>query len=77
MRNRLASTVNVLEGVVWRKSSYSGGGQSQCVEIADVCAGAGVAVRDSKNPTGPVLLLAGAAFACFLDGATGGDFARS
>lgn len=32
---------------VWRKSSYSGGG-NDCVEVAFT--GGGVAVRDSKNP---------------------------
>ncbi|BCB85733.1 DUF397 domain-containing protein [Phytohabitans suffuscus] len=37
----------------WRKSSRSGSGQD-CVEIADVPAG--VAVRDSKDATGPVLV---------------------
>jgi Domain of unknown function (DUF397) len=34
----------------WRKSSYSSGQNGACVELAH--AGA---VRDSKNPTGPVL----------------------
>jgi hypothetical protein len=38
----------------WRKSSYSQGA-TQCVEVAGL--GAGVAIRDSKNPAGPVLLL--------------------
>lgn len=37
----------------WRKSSRSGGGGNQCVELA--CTEAGGAVRDSKNPAGPVL----------------------
>jgi Domain of unknown function (DUF397) len=32
----------------WRKSSFSGGENNECVEVA---AGLG-AVRDSKNPTG-------------------------
>jgi hypothetical protein len=36
----------------WRKSSYSGG-QGNCVEVAPLRDG--VAVRDSKNPSGPVL----------------------
>lgn len=35
----------------WRKSSVSGGGGNECVEIAG---GLGAA-RDSKNPEGPVL----------------------
>lgn len=39
----------------WRRSSYSGSNGGNCVELADV-AGA-VAVRDSKDPDGPVLLL--------------------
>jgi len=38
----------------WRKSSHSGGGdQSACVEIAHDLG----AVRDSKNPGGPVLIV--------------------
>jgi hypothetical protein len=35
----------------WRKSSYSGGGGNECVEIAGTLR----AARDSKNPTGPIL----------------------
>jgi hypothetical protein len=35
----------------WRKSSFSGGGGNACVEVA----GGLEAVRDSKNPGGPVL----------------------
>lgn len=42
-----------LTQVTWRKSSRSTD-QANCVEIAHTPAG--VAVRDSKNPTGPVLL---------------------
>jgi len=38
----------------WRKSTYSDA-SNVCVEAA--CAGAVVAVRDSKNPTGPTLTL--------------------
>lgn len=41
--------------VAWRKSSFSGGGNSDCVEVA--FGQVSVAVRDSKNPTGPVLSL--------------------
>ncbi|WP_030177458.1 DUF397 domain-containing protein [Spirillospora albida] len=43
----------------WRKSSYSTSNGGNCVELADV-SGA-VAVRDSKDPDGPVLLLTRAA----------------
>jgi Domain of unknown function (DUF397) len=38
----------------WRKSSYSGNGGATCVEVARDLPGR-VAVRDSKNPAGPVL----------------------
>jgi hypothetical protein len=37
----------------WRKSSYSGGAQGNCVEVA--FNPERVAVRDSKNTAGPVL----------------------
>jgi len=38
----------------WRKSSYSSNGN--CVEVALLSSGQ-VAIRDSKNPTGPILEL--------------------
>jgi len=41
----------------WRKSSHSGNGGTECVEVS-VRRGAGVvAVRDSKDPGGGVLAL--------------------
>jgi hypothetical protein len=39
----------------WRKSSYSGNGGANCLEVRRGPAGT-VAVRDSKNPGGPVLI---------------------
>ena len=47
----------------WRKSSYSSD-QGQCVEVAEIPGR--VAIRDSKNPDGPVLLLSPAAFGDFV-----------
>ncbi|MDL4772742.1 MULTISPECIES: DUF397 domain-containing protein [Thermomonosporaceae] len=44
----------------WRKSSRSGQGGQDCVEVADLSSI--VAVRDSKNPDGPKLALGRAAF---------------
>jgi hypothetical protein len=38
----------------WRKSSFSGGGGSNCVEVAE--AGQAIVVRDSKDALGPVLV---------------------
>jgi Domain of unknown function (DUF397). len=43
-----------LHGVVWRKSTRSGENGGNCVEVAAV-RGA-VAVRDSKDSSGPVLV---------------------
>ena len=59
-----------LTGATWRKSSYSGDTGGQCVEVADLAPH--VAVRDSKNPDGPVLTLAPAAFAAFVEAAARG-----
>ncbi|GAA2160261.1 DUF397 domain-containing protein [Actinomadura napierensis] len=52
-----------MAGFAWRKSSYTGSNGGNCVELADaagVVADA-VAVRDSKDPDGPVLLVTRAA----------------
>ncbi len=48
----------------WHKSSRSGGGGGNCVEIA-VNLPEAVAVRDSKDPEGPVLLVSTAAYRAF------------
>jgi hypothetical protein len=40
---------------VWRKSSYSDGGDNNCIEVADGYPGM-VPVRDSKAPDGGVLV---------------------
>ncbi|WP_326697117.1 DUF397 domain-containing protein [Streptomyces sp. NBC_01754] len=45
-----------LSGALWRASSYSNANGGECVEVADGFPGV-VPVRDSKDPTGPVLLL--------------------
>lgn len=41
--------------VAWRKSSFSDGSSSSCVEVAWQIPHSEVAVRDSKNSTGPML----------------------
>lgn len=51
-------------GARWRKSSHSGSGD-QCVEVAALASGTR-AVRDSKDPNGPVLLFANAEWQGFV-----------
>jgi len=53
----------------WRKSSYSTDG-GNCVEIAPLANGR-IAVRDSKDPSGPVLVFDGDVFRAFTDAIKG------
>ena len=48
---------------MWRKSSYSGSGGGECIEVAD--APGAVLVRDSKNPDGPRLAFGRQAWVAF------------
>ena len=52
----------------WRKSSYSGDHASACVEIADLTNTSyhRVAIRDSKDPSGPAIVLPPHAFTAFI-----------
>jgi hypothetical protein len=61
--------------VVWRKSSYSNNGGA-CVEVADNLPGI-VAVRDSKDRSGTVLLLARGQWQQFIDGIHAGELGTS
>ncbi|GGW30633.1 DUF397 domain-containing protein [Streptomyces caelestis] len=60
----MASSV-IPVGTQWRKSSYSGDQGGSCVEIAETAQTA-IAVRDSKNPAGPILTLDPATFTTFV-----------
>jgi hypothetical protein len=62
-----------LAQAVWRKSTYSSG-NGQCVEVA--LGGEAVAMRDSKDRSGPVLVFTPREWAAFVGGVTGGEFAR-
>ncbi|MFI6228002.1 DUF397 domain-containing protein [Micromonospora echinospora] len=48
----------------WRKTTRSGSNGGNCVEVADNLPDL-VAVRDSKDPTGPVLTFTPAAWTSF------------
>ncbi|MFG2054731.1 DUF397 domain-containing protein [Micromonospora sp. NPDC048930] len=54
-----------LSNAQWRKSSRSGASGGNCVEVADNLPGV-VAVRDSKDPAGPVLAFPPAAWRSFV-----------
>jgi Domain of unknown function (DUF397) len=54
-----------LSDVAWRKSSRSHEDGDQCVEIASIVEL--IAVRDSKDPGGPVLVLSHREFRCLVD----------
>ncbi|MFJ4852704.1 DUF397 domain-containing protein [Streptomyces sp. NPDC088730] len=49
----------------WRSSSYSNANGGECVEITDDFPGI-IPVRDSKNPTGPTLIVQTEAWGAFV-----------
>jgi len=53
-------------GTVWLKSSYSGNGGANCVEVARDLPRT-VAVRDSKDPHGPLLTIEPAGWRDFIE----------
>lgn len=60
-------------GMRWRKSSYSTSNGGGCVEVASSQA-AMVAVRDSKDPEGPVLAFAADEWQAFTAAVKAGEF---
>lgn len=54
-----------LTGALWRKSTRSSSNGGDCVEVADNLPGV-VAVRDSKDPSGPALTFAPATWIAFV-----------
>ena len=71
VRNGMPATQ--LPGLAWQKSSRSNP-SGNCVELAELPDGAGVAVRNSRDPDGPVLVYTEHEIAAFIAGAKDGDF---
>lgn len=61
-----------LPGAIWVKSTYSGPTGGNCVEVAVFRRG--VAVRDSRNPSGVALVFGPAEWDAFLGAAKDGGF---
>jgi hypothetical protein len=57
----------------WKKSSYSGNGGGNCVEVG-TCLPGKVAVRDSKDREGPVLAVSSPVWSEFIAGIKLGEF---
>jgi hypothetical protein len=56
----------------WFKSSFSGGNDDNCVEVAFL--GPDIAVRDSKDPSGPALIYSIEEWTAFMSGVRDGQF---
>jgi Domain of unknown function (DUF397) len=67
----LALPVGSLDRAIWRKSSHSGT-QGNCVEVATNLPGI-VAVRDSKNPDGALLIVSRTAWTALIAGIRSGQ----
>jgi hypothetical protein len=64
--------MSAMSDLKWRKSSFSQN-NGACVELASMPDGQ-VAVRDSKNPTGAVLIFTRAEIGAWIVGARAGEF---
>ena len=64
-----------LTNAQWFKSSFSSSNGGNCVEVASNLSGI-VAVRDSKNPDGPVLVFTPDEWQAFVAGVHAGEFDR-
>jgi hypothetical protein len=65
-----------LSRAAWRKSSYSNGSGGSCVEITALSSGDEpiIAIRDSKDTQGPVLVFGRAEWREFAAGVKAGQF---
>jgi hypothetical protein len=63
----------LLSGVNWCKSSRSNP-SGNCVELARLRGDAGIAVRNSRDPQGPVLVYTALEMAAFMQAVREGEF---
>jgi hypothetical protein len=68
-----------LTGADWRKSSYGGEDDDSCIEVAVVPGSKEgsdhvIAMRDGKNPGGPVLIFTPDEWRAFTAGVQDGEF---
>jgi hypothetical protein len=61
-----------ITGAVWHKSSRSDNNGGACVEVAEL--GTAVAVRDSKDRSGPILIFTPEEWRAFVGGVKDGEF---
>ncbi|MFF3333607.1 DUF397 domain-containing protein [Streptomyces sp. NPDC002888] len=64
-----------LTAASWRKSSYSNQDGGACLDVSDDFADI-VPVRDSKIPSGPVLVFPASHWASFVSAVKGGQLSR-
>lgn len=62
-----------LVAVNWQKSRFSNP-SGNCVELAQLPGGRGVAVRNSRDPHGPVLIYTPDEMWAFIEGSKSGEF---
>lgn len=62
-----------LTDVTWRRSRRSNP-SGNCVEIAVLPDGSGIALRNSRDPEGPALIYTPAEIAAFIQGVRDGEF---
>ncbi|MEV1146148.1 DUF397 domain-containing protein [Micromonospora sp. NPDC049799] len=65
--------INQLPPLRWQKSRRSNP-SGNCVELAELPGGAGIALRNSRHPEGPALIYTVDEIAAFVLGARDGDF---
>jgi Domain of unknown function (DUF397) len=71
-RGKITLSASERESLAWLKARSSTP-NGQCVEVAASAVG-NVAIRDSKDPDGPILVYTPAEFRAFLQGARNGEF---